>query len=281
MEKVVAIILNYNSFADCEKCLSYLCEQDYEELYIVIVDNASPKDGEKDHLIDLKVKFNCHLIFSEENAGFSAGNNLGLKWAYEQRADWALIINPDVELRDPHYISAVMKEKGKWERVVVIGTDVVLPSGNHQNPQRESTYWESVLWPLETIKGKIDGNKNRYLCDNITGYCEKVTGACFFISIPFISAIGYLDQRVFMYSEEAILAAQVKKEEYNTLYIAEIQAHHEHYSHQKAPSRDRMMLFIRSRLYYYKNYVPMNIMAYKLIQFSLWLEQKFLLLRSK
>lgn len=281
MEKVVAIILNYNTSDDCEKCVSYLSKQDYDELSIVIVDNASPNHGEKERLEDIKQKYGCDLILGDKNEGFSAGNNIGLKFASEKNADWALVINPDVELRNDNYISYVIEENKKWNDVVVIGTNVVLPTGERQNPQRESTYWESVLWPLEILKSKIDKKKNRYLCEDKTGYCEKVTGACFFISMPFVKSIGYLDENIFMYSEEAILAAQVRLHKGKILYISEAVANHEHYGVKKAPSKDRMLLLVSSRLYYYQNYEQMNKVAFNIVRLSLSIEKKFLEGRRK
>ena len=281
MEKVVAIILNYNTSNDCEKCVSYLAKQDYDELSIVIVDNASPNCDEKDNLVKISHKYKCDLIFADMNNGFSAGNNIGLRFVSEKKVDWAIIINPDVELRDIHYISYVMEEKKKWARVAVIGTNVVLPTGERQNPQRESTYWESVLWPLEILKSKIDKKKNRYLCEDKTGYCEKVTGACFFISVPFVKSIGYLDENVFMYSEEAILAAQVRLHKGKILYISEAVANHEHYGAKKAPSKERMLLLVSSRLYYYQNYGQMNKAAFNIVKLSLIIEKKLLERRRK
>ena len=41
MNKVVAIILNYNSAKDSLKCVKYLLKQDYSDFEIVIVDNNS------------------------------------------------------------------------------------------------------------------------------------------------------------------------------------------------------------------------------------------------
>lgn len=268
MEKIVAIILNYNTSKDCEKCLSYILKQDYENISVVIVDNASTNSDEKDRLISLQQKYKFKLLFSERNDGFSAGNNIGLKWAKRTEASWALIINPDVELRDSHYISYVMSEKRKWDEAVVIGTDVRLPSGERQNPQRESTYWEEVLWPMSACKGKFLKIRNIYLCEDTTGYCEKVTGACFFIDLRFVDSIGYLDQHVFMYSEEAILAAQVKKAKAKELYISEVRANHEHYSKQKSPSLDRMRMFDKSRTYYIDNYTSYGKFATNILKLS-------------
>lgn len=280
MEKVAAIILNYNSSKDCEKCLSYISKQDYEDISVVIVDNASPDPNEKNRLVTLQERYQFELIFSSKNQGFSAGNNIGLKWANEIGASWALIINPDVELRDPNYISHVMHEKEKWEKVAVIGTDVRLPSGERQNPQRESSYWESVLWPIETLKSKIDKKRNRYLCENTTGYCEKVTGACFFIELSAAREMGYLDENVFMYSEEAILSAKVKGLGKKLLYVSGVTANHEHYAAKKANSAGRMIKFLKSREYYYTNYSDYESWQIKLIQVSMFFERMYWRLRK-
>lgn len=42
MNKVVAVVLNYNTAKDSKKCLEYLLKQDYADFEIVVVDNNSP-----------------------------------------------------------------------------------------------------------------------------------------------------------------------------------------------------------------------------------------------
>ena len=42
--KVAVIVLNYNSSADCRKCISDLKRQEGVELEIIIVDNCSRED---------------------------------------------------------------------------------------------------------------------------------------------------------------------------------------------------------------------------------------------
>lgn len=275
MEKVVAVILNYNSSGDCSKCMEYLKRQDYENLEVVVVDNASTYEGEIERLKKACMDNNVELLENASNAGFSAGNNVGIKKAIKDGADWCLIINPDVELRDRSYVSMVMELVNQWSDVAVIGSNVVLPSGAWQNPQRESGFWEDLLWPLQVIKSKIDKKSNRYLCERKTGYCEKVSGACFFISSDALKEIGYLDEGVFMYSEEAILAAQIKKIGKKMLYINEVTAYHEHYSAKKELSNIRMLQFIESRLYYYKKFSEYSSIQKTLLGISLGLEKLY------
>lgn len=252
-KKVSAIILNYNSSDDCKTCLSYLRKQDYHNLSIIVVDNKSTKEGESDRLKEIC----CHgekLILYESNHGFSAGNNVGLRAAAEDGTDWMLVINPDVELRDPHYISYVMEQLPDWPHAAIVGTNTLLPGGKKQNPMREVYLWEEILWPLEMLSQKL-GKWNGYRSKDETGYCEKVSGCCFFISKEFLLENNYLDENVFMYCEEPILGKCVLKRGYKELYIKEVTANHEHYSHRKEwKSGTKMPLFLKSRIYYIKNY---------------------------
>lgn len=251
--QVAAVVLNYNSSADCRKCVSYLNKQSYSDLSIFVVDNASPNQEEAEALKMLQQDNNVHVIISAENRGFSAGNNIGLRAAAQSGAEWMLVINPDVELRDPHYISKVMEQLEKWPEAAVIGTNILLPDGQKQNPFRELSFWEEFFWLREWVKQKLkiwDGLRT----EEVTGYCEKLSGCCFFISKKFLEQIHYLDENVFMYSEEPILAKQVVSAGYRELYISEVTAWHQHFSSQKGNTKVRMQMLFRSREYYLKNY---------------------------
>ena len=253
-KKVVAVILNYNTSEDCKKCVSYLRGQTYDNLSIMIVDNASPNPNERNALESLCNEYGIAFIQSDENRGFSAGNNIGLRAAVQSGADWMLVINPDVELRDPEYIRAVMQELPNWPEAAVVGTNVLLPSGEKQNPMREVTAFEEIFWPLETVKQKL-GIWDEYRSKDETGYCEKVSGCCFFISREFLLQNDYLDENVFMYCEEPILAKSVVRAGYKELYIRETTANHEHYERKKNGSNaTRMIAFLDSRVYYIKHY---------------------------
>ena len=46
-EKLTVIILNYNSSLECEKCISFCQKQKYDNLNIIVVDNASTNQNEK------------------------------------------------------------------------------------------------------------------------------------------------------------------------------------------------------------------------------------------
>ena len=252
-KKTFVVILNYNSSADVEKCLIYLKRQTYTNLSIIVVDNASPSDDERHSVEKICVTYKVGFIQSDVNNGFSAGNNLGLEEAVKNGAVWCLVINPDVELRNSEYIRTVLVKVLEYPQAVVIGTDVRMPDGTRQNPMRECTYREDLLWPLDLVRRKT-GLWKGYLAADCTGYCEKVSGCCFFIKATFLIENGFLDDTVFMYCEEPILARQVRYRGYRELYIKELTANHQHFSSHKHANSKRMIMLTMSRSYYLSNY---------------------------
>ena len=70
--KVPVILLNYNSSADCRKCISDLKRQEGVSLEIIIVDNCSRKDDTL-AVKELAEEQGCTFISAKENRGYNAG----------------------------------------------------------------------------------------------------------------------------------------------------------------------------------------------------------------
>ena len=226
--KVAAIILNYNSSEDCFKCIDFLKKQTWGNLAIYLVDNHST-DKEKKAFEEYAEKNSAiKVIFQKSNQGFSAGNNAGLKAAVAEGAQWCLVINPDVELRDPNWLATMMNGIAEYPLAVVAGSNVLLPSGERQNPQRELKYWEELIWFSYILKSKLFGAKG-YLTNDAQGYCDRLSGCCFLIKASFLEGIGFLDEHVFM------------------VYINTVTAYHQHYVSKKGNARNRMQLLFDSR----------------------------------
>ena len=176
----------------------------------------------------------------------------------------------DVELRDKSYITKMISAISETHKVAVAASNVILPNGQRQNPMIEPKYWEELLWPIESVTRKIRKN-NSYLGADQTGYCEKVSGCCFFIRMSFAEKMGYLDESVFLYCEEPILASRVKKYGYKELYVREITAYHMHHDSEKGNQVNRLRRFRSSRRYYWKEYSGYGKMKLAALMFSDWI----------
>ena len=80
--KVPVILLNYNSCADCCKCVTDLKQQEGVELEIIIVDNCSRTEDAL-AVEKLAAEQGCTFIAAAENRGYNAGNNIGLRYTIE------------------------------------------------------------------------------------------------------------------------------------------------------------------------------------------------------
>lgn len=246
------IILNYNSSSDCRKCISSLKRQEDIDMEVVLVDNGS-KEEDLIALRTLATEQGCTLIENKENRGYNAGNNIGLRYASEKGYKYALIANPDMEFPQTDYLLKMAAKMEENEEIVVCGSDIITPEGNHQNPMRESTYFEELFWPITTLRNRK--KKAWFLMDYTKSECcEKVSGCCFIIRLSFAQDIGFFDEKVFLYSEEPILAKQVINRGYKMYYLANAQAVHCHIKSEKGDPKKRIYLFEKSRKYYLKHY---------------------------
>lgn len=254
--RVAIIVLNYNTSADCRKCIGYLKKQCGVILEIVVVDNCSQED-DREAVEQLCKEQGCTFIANRENRGYSAGNNIGLRYATENGYKYALIANPDMEFPQEDYLKKLIEIMMNNPNIAVCASDIVNTIGAHQNPMREMTYWEELLWPLTTFKNR---KNNMWFLDDYTksSFCEKISGCCFMIRISFLQEIGFFDEGTFLYCEEPIIAKQVKKLGMRIYYYAEAQAFHRHIKSEKGNAKKRMQLLFQSRDYYLSKYSGYN-----------------------
>src|SRR3954447_23439810 len=85
--QLIAVVLNWNGGLDTLAALESL-----DGIETICVDNGS-SDG-SDAAVEERFP-QVELIRTGANLGFAAGNNVGLRRAYEHGADWALLINND------------------------------------------------------------------------------------------------------------------------------------------------------------------------------------------
>lgn len=255
---IPVVILNYNSSSDCEKCVAGLMKQRNVKLDIVIVDNCS-NVLERRKLEDLLTTFsemNNHCLTylpNDENRGYNAGNNVGLRYASSRGYKYALIANPDMEFPQSDYVEQMLAKMEQDETIAVQGSDIINNEGMHQNPMRESNYWEELLWPIQYVKN-LKSKKWYTLDHTVSHVCEKVSGCCLMVRMSFVEQIGYFDEQVFLYSEEAILGAQVRSLAFTMYYNHLPQAIHRHIEKVKGRSKPRMQIFFKSRWYYLQTY---------------------------
>lgn len=251
---IPVILLNYNSTDDCRKCISYLKKQTGVDLEIIVVDNCSAYEN-RAAVEFLCQETGCTFIANTRNAGYNAGNNVGLRYAAERGYEFALIANPDMEFPQTDYVARLTKILQADDQFAVVASDIVTAKGIHQNPMKPDGNWQSSFGWLTGFFKKQPKDTYSFI-DNWqeSHECKKVSGSCFMIRLSFLKNIGFFDENVFLYCEEEILCKQVEREEMKMYYTAEVQAVHNHQSSAKVNPAVRFRHWRDSRIYFIKHY---------------------------
>ena len=254
--KITVVILNYNSCADCCKCIGYLKQQQGVEQEIVVVDNCS-RDDERKAVEALCKEQGCTFIANNENRGYNSGNNVGLRYAAEKGYEYALIANPDMEFPQNDYLLKLAEKMQSDEEIVVCGSDIIGADGIHQSPMGKEGNWRNSFgWVKDILNRNKKKNEAYDFIDNYSEshYCHKVSGCCFMIRTSFLRDINFFDEKVFLYCEEAILSRQVEIAGKRMYYLATVQAVHRHVKSEKGDPVKRFKAWGKSRCYFIDRY---------------------------
>jgi GT2 family glycosyltransferase len=95
LPRVDIIVLNWNGLRDTLHCLQSLKRADYPAFRVLVVDNGSSDASST----SIRQRFpEVTLIENSENLGFTGGNNIGMRQALEEEADYVLLLNNDTEV---------------------------------------------------------------------------------------------------------------------------------------------------------------------------------------
>lgn len=218
------VVLNWNGkkdSLDCLKSIDRLRHGD-NQISTILVDNGST-DNSIESFNQLKTPV-FKLIKNEKNLGFAAGNNVGIKDALEGNTDWILLLNNDT-LVDRNLIINLVKSI-KSNKIGIISPKIYFAQGYefHKDKYPKGVLGK-VIW---SAGGKMDWNNvfgvNIGVDDVDRGQYEIefetdfATGACMFIKREVFEKIGFLDERYFMYFEDADFCQRVVMAGYKIIY---------------------------------------------------------------
>ena len=262
------VILNYNDFKTTSTLLELI--KDYEAIsHIVVVDN---KSTENDYERLLKYKSNkITVIQARDNRGYSAGNNVGIQWVIDNTDDeFIAISNGDVEF-DELFMSSLIERMNKDNKLAVVTGLQYSPEGKlaghpfwpeYTNKEYFSTQIHSLRVFYHLSHGTPDSNyaKKKMLSGRDFFEVGTVEGSLFVIRTEVIKEIGLLDEKVFIYREEDILAKKIKRLDMKIGVDATVK--YKHYGAQTTSkvfsSKTKINHIYNSSIYYFNNYQSDN-----------------------
>ncbi|GHE53348.1 glycosyltransferase family 2 protein [Roseivirga thermotolerans] len=197
---IAIVIVNWNSFYVTAQCLESLKTVNYPRFEIILIDNGS-SDGSGNRL---KEKFpEVTLIESRKNLGFTGGNNLGIQYALDVDHDLVMLLNNDTVVT-PWFIR-YLTNRLISENLAAI------------QPKIMYNYDRSIIWnaggkyvsffTLTKTRGERVKDKGQF--DHLL-YTDWITGCCFLIWADVIRKIGLLDDKFFIYHEDADWSLKIR-----------------------------------------------------------------------
>src|SRR5215469_42856 len=220
---VSVLIVTWNSAQFLEKCFASIDRQEYRDLEVVVVDNAST-DATADLLRSREAKW--HVIYNPKNVGFAAGQNQAIRAAH---GDWLLCLNPDVLLAEDFIVrlfealslhteaGAICGKLLRWvpsaevERTHIIDSTGIYFTRNMRHRDRGAE---------ETDNGQYDRLQ----------WVFGATGAAAMFRRPFVEAVSvdgeFFDEDFFAFREDADLAWRGQLMGWKCLYVPQAVAWH-------------------------------------------------------
>jgi GT2 family glycosyltransferase len=207
------IVVNYNTRELTCCCIDSIYHNSYEDIEIIIVDNAST-DGSKDFIL---AKFpQIVWIDSGGNIGFGRANNLGIEAA---SSEMILLLNSDMILM-PDTIENCLAAMKSDPSIGALGCRLLNEDGSDQ----KSTY--SYIGDHEELL------RDNHLICKLKNFKElpvkAIMGSFFLTKKDVLEKSGVFDTDFFMYCEELDLCDRITKAGYRIEYRTSATAIHKH-----------------------------------------------------
>lgn len=192
---VAIVVLNWNQRDLTLDCLRSLSELDYPNYFNILVDNGS-NDGTyeavQSQFPDTKV------IKKNMNLGFAEGNNVGIRYALREKADYILILNNDT-IVEPSMLSTLVNVANSHPDIGMVGPAIFYDDP----PGMIFSVGSYVKWAQGTIEHRgmreyinpIDLSSSPEPADFLVGCGVLVSKQC-------LEAIGLLNNAYYLNYED-------------------------------------------------------------------------------
>ena len=251
INEVAVVILNYKSWRDTLNEID-MCHKeigiDYEN--IIVVDNASPNESKEE--LEKNSQLGYRFIYSTENNGYASGNNIGLKYAFNNGYKYALILNNDILFNDKEFLKKILEVVDKDNKLAVVNPDVYSPSGYlfNRDAKRPNLFDYTVGMYLYKKRGRKIQDIDKY------GYVYRPQGCCMLVDLNKLNQVDYLDDSTFLYYEEVILAERLLNKGFRCACCTDTSIIHNHSTTVKSSFELNEIIKIKNKSfsYYLKEY---------------------------
>lgn len=241
------IILNWNGKKDTIECLNSIAKIDYPDYQVIVVDNGST-DGSP---TVIKGMFPAITVLeNKENLGFAGGNNVGIRFALNQGADYILLLNNDT-IVEPDFLNTLIRVAETDERIGILGPKIYFFS----DPSRFWHIGGKIDWRLGRASYRGYGQIDYGQLDMIEDV-DYVTGCALLVKKDVFETVGLLDEQYFLYYEEIDFCIRAKKVGFRVVYVPEAKIWHKAFASSGGETAPIYVYYTtRNRLLFMRKYM--------------------------
>lgn len=246
--KFSVLIVNYASWPLTLRCIESLHATGYEDFEAIVVDNDSVEPPE--------LPSSVRLIRNKENVGFARAHNRGIG---ASTGDLVVLLNPDT-LVEGHFFER-LEEFFDKNRKVGIGGPRILDSDGHLqlSARREISALSGFLGRTSLLtrlfpKSSLVKSQFPAVTEGTTPTpVDWVSGACMVIRREALRDVGPLDERFFMYFEDADLCRRARAAGWLVYYLPQTKIVHQTGASSHSKPRAVWLLHKSAFLYHRKH----------------------------
>lgn len=210
MPKIAIIILNWNGKSDTLACLDSIQQLTYPHIEVIVVDNGSTDDSVAALRNRLLVFSSGTLLETGENLGYAEGNNVGIRYAMDHKADFLFLLNNDTIVA-PDILERFLEQFQSSPHVGILGAKIFLYD------QRDTLDHLGGMWNPK--RGEFDFIGLRQSADafQTPQELDYACGAGLMIKRSVIETIGLLEPRFFLIWEESDFSFRARRAGFSTL----------------------------------------------------------------
>lgn len=174
---------------------------------VTVVDNSQNNDGIREVL---QQEFsNVRYIDAKTNVGFGRANNIGFR---SEKARYYMALNPDTCLTEPKTIERMVRFLDAQPNIGAIGPKLMNTDGSVQLSCYRFDLPSLFVKPFKYVATGRHISRVRTLIDRLhmadfdhqsTRPVDWVLGAAIMVRAEATNAVGFFDERYFMYTEDA------------------------------------------------------------------------------
>lgn len=236
------VIVSYNARADLERCLESLAASPPAATHeTIVVDNAS-SDGSP----DVARRAGVGLIENGTNAGFARGNNVGIR---ASKGANVLLLNSDTVV-PAGSLDRLLAELARDQSVAIVGPRLVDAGG------RPELSFGPMIGPINEIRQQWRAARNVTALTSRRSYPDWVSGACLLVRRADADAVGLLDERYFMYTEDVDFCAAIRARGRRILFTPDVEVVHLRGRSRASAPETTARAYRQSQIAFYQKHHP-------------------------